>query len=158
MDFRELQDSYKAANRKVTEDKIAIGGLFRAVLTIGDGLKFKDGRTQKPKRMIIVGIDRENKTCYGTVLVNTNIAPAANFSPQYFATQYCLRQTDYPEYLDYDSYVDCGMLFAISFETLKSGEYFGVLNSNDLDSVFEILETTKTIPTKIKKKYNIKRR
>ena len=53
MDFRELQDRYKAEQRKVTEDKIIVGGLFRTILSTNDGLKFNDGRTSKPKRMII---------------------------------------------------------------------------------------------------------
>jgi glycosyltransferase involved in cell wall biosynthesis len=67
-------------------------------------------------------------------------------------------QKNYPEYLDYDSYVDCGVLFAISFETLKAGEYFGVLNQNDITAIFDILETTKAISTKDKKRFNIRRR
>jgi len=158
MDFRELQDRYKAEQRKVTEDKIIVGGLFRTILSTNDGLKFKDGRTSKPKRMIIVGIDKTTKTCYGTVLVNTKMSPLAQVSPQYFATQYCLKQKNYPEYLDYDSYVDCGVLFAISFDTLKSGEYYGTLNANDTAAIFDILETTKAISTKDKKRFNIRRR
>lgn len=158
MDFREMQDRYNAEQRKVTEEKIVVGGLFRTVLTINDGLKFKDGRTNKPKRMIIVGIDKANKTCYGTVLVNTEMSPMSKLSPLYFATQYCLKQEDYPEYLDYDSYVDCGVLFAISFDTLKSGEYYGTLNSDDTTAIFDILETTKAISTKDKKRFNIRRR
>ena len=46
MDFRELQAQHKAEQRKVTEEKIVVGSLFRTVLTSEDGLKFKDGRTQ----------------------------------------------------------------------------------------------------------------
>ncbi|MBR6279421.1 MAG: hypothetical protein IKR41_11805, partial [Bacteroidales bacterium] len=70
----------------------------------------------------------------------------------------CLKQKNYPEYLDYDSYVDCGVLFAISFDTLKSGEYYGTLNANDTAAIFDILETTKAISTKDKKRFNIRRR
>ncbi len=158
MDFREMQDRFNAGKRMVTEDRIVVGGLFRTVLTVNDGLKFKDGRTSKPKRLVIVGIDKTNKTCYGTVLVNTEMSPMAKVSPLFFATQYCLKQEDYPEYLDYDSYVDCGVLFAISFDTLKSGEYFGTLNSDDIEAIFNILETTKAISTKDKKRFNIRRR
>ncbi len=158
MDFRELQAQHKAEQRKVTEEKIVVGSLFRTVLTSEDGLKFKDGRTQKPKRMIIVGVDKVNKVCFGTVLVNTKLSPAARFSPLYFATQYCLKQESYPEFLDYDSYVDCGILFPISYDKLKSGEYFGTLLNEDLTAIFDILETTDMIPTSEKKRFGIRRR
>lgn len=158
MDFRELQAKYKAEQRKVTEDKIVVGGLFRTILSVEDGLKFKDGRNQKPKRMIIVGVDKVKKVCYGTVLVNTKISPSASYSPMYFAAQYCLKQENYPEFLDYDSYVDCSILFSIPYDKLKNGEYFGQLLDVDLIAIFDILETTDIIPTSEKKRFGIRRR
>ena len=42
--------------------------------------------------------------------------------------------------------------------TLKSGEYYGTLNSDDIAAIFDILETTKAISTKDKKRFNIRRR
>ena len=108
--------------------------------------------------MIIVGVDKVNKVCFGTVLVNTKLSPSARFSPLYFATQYCLKQESYPEFLDYDSYVDCGILFPISYDKLKSGEYFGTLLNEDLTAIFDILETTDMIPTSEKKRFGIRRR
>ena len=41
MDFREMQDRYNAEQRQVTEERIVVGGLFRTVLTINDGLNSK---------------------------------------------------------------------------------------------------------------------
>ena len=49
MDLRELQKSYLDNLRKVTEDKLEIGSLVRTVISIEEGLVFKDGRKQKPK-------------------------------------------------------------------------------------------------------------
>ena len=38
--------------RKVTEDKLEIGSLVRTVISIEEGLVFKDGRKQKPKKLV----------------------------------------------------------------------------------------------------------
>ena len=51
MDLRELQKSYLDNLRKVTEDKLEIGSLVRTVISIEEGLVFKDGRKQKPKNI-----------------------------------------------------------------------------------------------------------
>ena len=52
MDLRELQKSYLDNLRKVTEDKLEIGSLVRTVISIEEGLVFKDGRKQKPKKLV----------------------------------------------------------------------------------------------------------
>ena len=53
MDLRELRKSYLDNLRKVTEDKLEIGSLVRTVISIEEGLVFKDGRKQKPKKLVI---------------------------------------------------------------------------------------------------------
>lgn len=37
--------------RQVTDERIAIGALIRTILSETDGLTFKNGRTEKPKRL-----------------------------------------------------------------------------------------------------------
>lgn len=71
MDLRELQKTYLDNLRKVTEEKLEIGSLVRTVISIEEGLVFKDGRKQKPKKLVIIGVDKVKKVCYGSVLVNT---------------------------------------------------------------------------------------
>lgn len=71
MDLRELQKVYLDNLRQVTEDKLSIGSLVRTVISVDEGLVFKDGRKQKPKKLVIVGVDKEKEICYGSVLVNT---------------------------------------------------------------------------------------
>lgn len=113
MDLRQLQQEYLDNLRKVTEEKLEIGSLIRTVISIDEGLVFKDARKQKPKKMVIIGVDSERQICYGSVLVNTNMSPKSAYSESFLATQYLLLQTNYPDFLKYDSYVDCGMLFSI---------------------------------------------
>ena len=148
MDLRELQKTYLDNLRKVTEDKLEIGSLVRTVISIEEGLVFKDGRKQKPKKLVIIGVDKVKKVCYGSVLVNTKMSPKAAYSDSFLSAQYLLHQTDYPEFLKYDSFVDCGMLFSIPLKKLMEGEYFGTLTSQDLQGIFEVLKTTETLTNK----------
>lgn len=64
-------------------------------------------------------------------------------------------QTNYPDFLKYDSYVDCGMLFFIPLKKLLEGEYFGKLTEADLQGIFDILNTTETLTMKEKKRFGI---
>ena len=158
MDLRKLQADYKRQQREVTDERIAIGALIRTVLFEADGLTFKNGRKEKPKRLVVIGVDRENAFCFGSVLVNTKMNPQAEFSAEYLTAQYELKQEDYPEFLDYNSFVDCGELFSIPIERLKLGEFFGFLTDADREGIFNILETSDIFSTKQKKRYSIRRR
>lgn len=155
MDLRQLQQEYLDNLRKVTEEKLEIGSLIRTVISIDEGLVFKDARKQKPKKMVIIGVDSEQQICYGSVLVNTKMSPKSAYSESFLATQYLLLQTNYPDFLKYDSYVDCGMLFSIPLKKLLEGEYFGKLTEADLQGIFDILKTTETLTVKEKKRFGI---
>lgn len=158
MDLRELQVKFLAERRQVTKEKLKIGSLVRTVLSVDDGLNLTDGRTEKPKKLVIIGFDKNKDTIYGAVLVNTKMNPQAGYSPEYLSAQFLLAQGNYPEFLRYDSYADCGVIFAIPVEKLLQGEYFGELTDDDLRMIFDILETTETLTTKEKKRFGIKRR
>lgn len=158
MDLREMQEAFKAESRKVTVERLEIGVLILTILSEEDGLVFKNGRTEKPKRLVIIGVDKDNGVCYGSVLVNTNMNPQANYSEEYLTAQYMLSQENYPEFLRYDSFADCGVIFAIPIEKLLKGEYYGKLTEEDQRNLFDILETTETLSTKQKKRFGIKRR
>ena len=104
MDLRELQKAYLDNLRQVTEEKLEIGSLIRTIISIDEGLVFKDGRKQKPKKLVIIGVDKIKKVCYGSVLVNTKMSPKSVYSASFLSAQYLLHQTDYPEFLKYDRY------------------------------------------------------
>lgn len=152
--FEELQKGF----RKVTVEKLQIGALVETVLSEDEGMVFKNGRTEKPKKIIIIGFDKTKERFFGSVLVNSEVSPKSSFSIEYLATQYLLEQTHYPNFLRYDSYADCGMLFSIPKEKLLRGQYFGMLTEDDKNGIFDILETTDVLSTKIKKQFGIRRR
>lgn len=153
-----MQEAYRADQRRVTVERLEVGALILTVLSGEDGLVFKDGRTEKPKRLVIIGVDRDNGVCYGSVLVNTDMNPQASYSEEYLTAQYMLSRENYPEFLRYDSFADCGVLFTIPIEKLLKGEYYGKLTEDDQRNLFDILETTETLSTKQKKRFGIRRR
>ncbi len=158
MDLRELQAEYLREQREVTDERIKIGALIRTILSESDGLTFKNGRKEKPKRLVVIGVDYDHALCFGSVLVNTKTNPRAQYSEEYLSAQYELKQENYPDFLDYNSYVDCGELFSIPTERLKQGEFYGFLNDEDRNGIFDILETSDIFSTKQKKRYGIRRR
>ena len=103
MELRELQAEYLRQQRQVTDERIAVGALIRTILSEADGLVFKNGRTEKPKRLVVIGVDHEQALCFGSVLVNTKLNPKAQYSAEYLSAQYELKQENYPEFLDYNS-------------------------------------------------------
>lgn len=84
--------------------------------------------------------------------------PRASYSDEFLSAQYLLQQKNYSDFLDYDSFVDCGVIFSIPLQKLKSGEYYGLLNEEDLSRIMDILETTDTLSIKQKKQFGIRRR
>lgn len=156
MDLRELQAEYLHQQRQVTDERIAVGALIRTMLSETDGLVFKNGRTEKPKRLVVIGVDHEQALCFGSVLVNTKLNPKAQYSAEYLSAQYELKQENYPEFLDYNSFVDCGELFSIPVERLKQGEFFGFLTDEDRNGIFDLLETSDIFSTRQKKRYGIR--
>lgn len=154
MDFRALQKEFQ----KVTEDKLSVGALIITPLSREEGLKLKSGKDSRNKRLVIIGVDRENRLCYGSVLVNTDMSPQSDYSPQHLASQYLLRrEPHYETFLVYDSYVDCAEIIPVPYEKLMVGEYHGQLEENDKEQIFDLLEHTKTIPTIDKKRFGIRR-
>lgn len=107
---------------------------------------------------MVIGVDHEQALCFGSVLVNTKLNPKAQYSAEYLSAQYELKQENYPEFLDYNSFVDCGELFSIPVERLKQGEFFGFLTDEDRNGIFDLLETSDIFSTKQKKRYGIRRR
>lgn len=158
MDLRELQADYIKRLREVTPDKIQVGALIRTVLSVEEGLNLKDGRREKPKKLIVIGVDKDKAMCYGSVLINSDISPDADFTDGVREAQYIIKQSDYPDFLRYDSYVDCGQIIPVPIAKLIKGEYFGMLTEDDYNGIFDILETTVIYSTKIKKRYGIRRR
>jgi len=70
MDIRELQDDFIREFRAVTREKLQPGALIETNFT-DEEIVIKDGRKQKPKKIIIIGYDKEKDTYYGSIKMGT---------------------------------------------------------------------------------------
>ena len=150
MDLRELQAEY----RKVTPDKLVPGTLVLTELSTEDGLTLVD-RESKIKRLVVIGVDRQRNICYGSLLVNTKPNPRARYSEEFLRAQFLLKREDYPDFLRYDSTLDCGELFSIPIQKLVAGQYYGSLKDSDKQAVWQILQSTTIHSSKQKNRYGI---
>lgn len=149
-----MQDDY----RKVTVTKLEAGAMVETVLGEEDGLTLKPGKTSRNKKLVVVGVDKVDDLCYGSVLINSAMNPRSSYSDAFLSAQYLLKPENYPDFLTHESFVDCAKVFSFPLSKLLNGSYFGVLNEDDRVGIFEILETTDTLSTKEKKRFGIKRR
>lgn len=53
MDLRELQKAYLDNLRQVTEEKLEIGSLIRTIISVDEGLVFKDGRNRSQRSWLL---------------------------------------------------------------------------------------------------------
>lgn len=157
-DLRALQKEYIESLRKVTEEKLAKGALIETIVSEEEGLTLTDGRKQKPKKLIIINVDKEDNVAYGALLINSKLNPKSGYSYEYMSAQYLLKHDNYPAFLRYDSYADCSEIFKIPVSKLLDGQYFEKLNEDDLKGIFDLLETSEILTTKEKKRFDIKRR
>ena len=57
MKLSELQEEFWRKEHEVTEERLVRGALILTILSEEDGLTFNNGRTSKPKRLVVIGID-----------------------------------------------------------------------------------------------------
>ena len=153
MKLEELQYEYK----KVTIEKLERGALIETVLTQEDGLVLVN-RLSKPKKLVVISVDKENQLIYGALLVNTEeYYHIEQQSGNKVIQAYWIKQATYANFLVKDSPIDCGVVFSLSVNKLLNGTYYGKLTDEDLTNVMQMLEISKTIATKVKKRYGIRR-
>jgi predicted rRNA methylase YqxC with S4 and FtsJ domains len=66
--------------------------------------------------------------------------------------QYPVKQSDYPDVLEYNSYIDCSEIFEIGKEKIKKkGIVKGHLTEQDRELIINFLKETEVISVKEKK-------
>lgn len=78
MDLRALQDDYMKEFRKVTREKLLPGALIETNFT-DEEIVIKDGRKQKPKKVIIIGYDKDMILITGVCSLTPRLIPRLKF-------------------------------------------------------------------------------
>jgi len=148
-----LKKILDADSKIVSSRDLNKGDIIEANLLGSDGLVLKDGYTSRRKFLVIIG--KTNKgDYYGFFLINSKLPPCIGDNMEY---QYLLRKQDYPELLDYDSWLDCTDIMEIKSSKIipREAKMKTKLKEQDLERVLFIAANNKLIKNSVKKKYNL---
>lgn len=131
-----------------------VGDIIYYDMDRADGIVPAPGYDSRLKYVVVAGA-KSNAKEVCAVLINSenNYSPA----PDWLAEQYLIRQTDYPEILDHDSWIDCTdpKELKVSKIKAKDAEKKGHLNERDLANVMKHLKENSFINPHIRKVYGI---
>jgi hypothetical protein len=119
-----------------------------------EGFVLKAGNKRQSKFFIIIGNDAEGNAM-GVIFVNTEPHPRVSYEAEFINTQYYILKRVYPDFLEYDSYVDCSQIRRLDNLRMQKCQFVGALIETDLEIIMDILINSETIPLKQKKKYGI---
>lgn len=132
-----------------------IGDIVYLEMDENGGLTLRNGYATRRKYVVIIG-KNEKGNLVGSLIVNSKITPFKRTAvmQQY---QYLLRQSDYPQILNYDSWLDCTELFELDANKIVSveGELKGKLTETDLANAMNLVKRCGFINRQAKEKFGL---
>ncbi|MBO7595943.1 MAG: hypothetical protein J6T70_02750 [Bacteroidales bacterium] len=143
-------------NKVKSPDDLHVGDIVYVELDKNDGLVLNGKYVTRLKYVVVAGA-KSNAKEICVALINTSNDYSND--PDWKSEQYLLHQSDYPEILDYDSWLDCTDVKELLFRKIKSKDAIikGRLNSNDLARVMITISESEFVSPHIKKVYGINR-
>lgn len=135
-------------------EDLHVGDIVYYDMDVADGIVPTPGYKTRLKYVIVAGAKSNSKEVCA-VLINTDNEYSS--APDWQAEQYQIKQADYPEVLDHDSWIDCTdpKELKVSKIKAKKAEKKGQLNPRDLANVMKHLKTNAFISPHIRKVYGI---
>ncbi len=142
-------------SERVDMSSVKVGDIIYVPLDASDGMRLKDGYSERRKYIVVVGFTPEN-VAVGVLLINSKIASFKSLGELYYC-QYPLLHRDYPAILDYDSSLDCSEIFELPKLKIssKGGKLKGCLTEEDLERVLDLLRETDVIKNSTKRRFGI---
>lgn len=135
----------------VKPEQIRKGAVVYLTLTEDEGLVLTQGYDSRNKFITILK-ELPDEYIIGSLLINSD----PNLTTTLIGDcQYPLKASEYPDFLDYMSWLDCSQIFKIPKAKVMKGGYCGELKEQDMALVWECLQNTKTISMKDKIRYGI---
>lgn len=149
-----LKESLQKATRVKTIEDLKVGTVIYVELDANDGLVLKDGYKTRLKYVVVAGA-KSNRKEICAVLINSD----ADYSddPDWKAEQYPLKQSNYSDFLEYDSWMDCTDPKALTVRKLKAKKAVisGSLTVNDMNAVLEKLKNSEFVDGHMKKTFGL---
>lgn len=135
-------------------EDLQVGDIVYYDLDKADGIVPTEGYDSRLKYVVVAGAKSNSKEVCA-VLINTH--NDHSLAPDWQAEQYLIKQADYPEILDHDSWIDCTdpKELKVSKIKAKEAEKKGSLNERDLANVMKHLKENDFIEPHIRKVYGI---
>lgn len=135
-------------------DDIKIGDIIYMDLYPKEGIVINNGYPTRKKYVVIAGA-KNNKKDFVVALINSK----ANYSNDeiWLKEQYPLKEKDYAEFLEYNSWIDCTSLFPKSLKQMKAqqAKKIGHLIDADFQNIMNKFKNSDFINADIKKTYHI---
>ena len=136
----------------ISEAQLCKGTIAYLPLGSDEGLIVTGGYKYRNKYIVIVGIT-EDEFVVGSLLINTK---AHDATPELGACQFPLEQKDYPEILDYKSWLDCSQLFRIEKnKMLRHAQFCGSIRYKDSYLLFSYLHESTMLSNREKKEFGL---
>lgn len=141
---------------KADMSSVKIGDIIYVSLDKEDGLILNSGFTDRKKYIVIVGFTPEG-IAIGALLINSKITEFKYQNKDFLECQYPLLCNNYPNILEYNSWLDCSDIFEIPKVkiTSKCGLVKGCLNEEDTTNVMTVLRNTDVIDNATKRRFGI---
>lgn len=135
-------------------EDLQVGDIVYYDMDRADGIVPTPGYDSRLKYVIVAGA-KSNAKEVCAVLINTD--NDHSLAPDWQAEQYLIRQEDYPEILDHDSWIDCTDPKELKVAKIKAkeAEKKGRLNDDDLANVMKHLKGNDFIDAHTRKVYGI---
>jgi hypothetical protein len=145
----------EASKKNLIEIQAEVGAIYLTDFDgKDDGFVLKAGKTKQSKFFIIIGNDSLGNAM-GVIFINTDPHPKTKNEFEFMKTQYFILRRTYPQFLEYDSYVDCSQIRKLDNIRMKKCKYIRGLETSDLERIIEMLKSSDTITAKEKRKYGI---
>ena len=151
----QLKSSMMIGSKKafplIKQEQIEKGAVVYLTLTEDEGLVLNQGYDSRNKFITILK-ELPDEYIIGSLLINSD----PNLKNTLIGDcQYPLKSTDYPDFLEHLSWLDCSQIFRIPKTKVLKGGYCGKLNGEDMNLIWECLQNAKTISRKDKIRYGI---
>ena len=152
--LRQLQQQMQRDTIVKDAEELQVGDIVYYDMDSADGITLINGYVSRLKYVVIAGA-KSNLKEVCAVLINSD--NDHSLAPDWQAEQYLIRQVDYPEILDRDSWIDCTdpKELKVSKIKAKKAEKKGHLNDRDLANVMKHLKDNDFIDNHTRKVYGI---
>ena len=137
------------------KNDLAVGDIIEMDMDANDGLTLNEGYDTRRKFIVIIG-KNSNGDLFGTFLINSEI-DFRKRNAEMMKHQYPMLKANYPEFLEYDSWLDCTDLFDLKRRKIvaRKAKHVSHLTTDDERQILNLVIHSDLITERLKKIYGL---